>query len=158
MLYKLWISDAFAQEGIAPDGKEAPGWMNDWTIFYWGWWIAWSPYVGMFIAKISRGKDLDKKLSVALNYSSCNSKLFEKILNILFFALSHISGRTIKDFLMYTLTIPCLYSFLWFSMFGGVGVKMENLARQANLTCDSPLGGTKSTESFNGLYLLSCRY
>ena len=87
-----------------------------------------------------------------------HSCLFEKILNILFFALSHISGRTIKDFLMYTLTIPCLYSFLWFSVFGGVGVKMENLARQAHLTCDSPLGGAKSTESFNGLYLLSCRY
>ena len=40
---------------MALDGKEAPGWMNDWTIFYWGWWIAWSPFVGMFIAKISKG-------------------------------------------------------------------------------------------------------
>ncbi len=41
--------------GNAPDGKQAKDWMNDWTIFYWGWWIAWSPFVGMFIAKISRG-------------------------------------------------------------------------------------------------------
>ena len=54
--YVNLYSDAFAQEADAPDGKEAPNWMNDWTIFYWGWWIAWSPYVGMFIAKISRGK------------------------------------------------------------------------------------------------------
>ena len=54
----LFVSDAFAQEGNAPDEKEAPGWMNDWTIFYWGWWIAWSPFVGMFIAKISRGMKL----------------------------------------------------------------------------------------------------
>ena len=99
-----------------------------------------------------------KKLSLVLNYCSCNSNLFEKILNILFLPFFQISGRTIKDFLMYTLTIPCLYSFLWFSVFGGVGIKMENLARKANLTCDSPLGGGKSTESFNGLYLLSCRY
>ena len=36
-------TDAFAQLGNAPDGKEAPNWMDDWTIFYWGWWIAWSP-------------------------------------------------------------------------------------------------------------------
>lgn len=26
------------------------GWQNGWTVFYWGWWIAWAPFVGMFIA------------------------------------------------------------------------------------------------------------
>jgi len=31
-------------------------WQNDWTIFYWAWWIAWSPFVGMFIARISKGR------------------------------------------------------------------------------------------------------
>src|SRR5690625_6504388 len=31
-------------------------WQNSWTIFYWGWWIAWSPFVGTFIAQISRGR------------------------------------------------------------------------------------------------------
>ena len=31
-------------------------WQNEWTLFYWGWWIAWSPFVGMFIARISRGR------------------------------------------------------------------------------------------------------
>ncbi len=31
-------------------------WTNFWTIFYWAWWIAWSPFVGMFIARISRGR------------------------------------------------------------------------------------------------------
>ncbi|MGO3706861.1 MAG: BCCT family transporter [Mesonia hippocampi] len=31
-------------------------WQNDWTVFYWGWWIAWSPFVGMFIARISKGR------------------------------------------------------------------------------------------------------
>ena len=31
-------------------------WQNAWTIFYWGWWIAWSPFVGMFIARISKGR------------------------------------------------------------------------------------------------------
>jgi choline/glycine/proline betaine transport protein len=32
------------------------GWMGSWTVFYWGWWIAWSPFVGMFIARISKGR------------------------------------------------------------------------------------------------------
>ncbi|MEX0811934.1 MAG: BCCT family transporter [Chitinophagales bacterium] len=31
-------------------------WQNSWTVFYWGWWIAWSPFVGMFIARISKGR------------------------------------------------------------------------------------------------------
>ena len=31
-------------------------WQGGWTIFYWGWWIAWSPFVGMFIARISKGR------------------------------------------------------------------------------------------------------
>ncbi len=33
-------------------------WQNDWTIFYWGWWAAWAPFVGMFIARISRGRSI----------------------------------------------------------------------------------------------------
>lgn len=35
---------------------EPSGWIGGWTLFYWGWWIAWSPFVGMFIARISRGR------------------------------------------------------------------------------------------------------
>jgi choline/glycine/proline betaine transport protein len=36
----------------------SPGseWQGSWTVFYWSWWIAWSPFVGMFIARISRGR------------------------------------------------------------------------------------------------------
>lgn len=33
-------------------------WQSKWTIFYWSWWIAWSPYVGMFIARVSRGRTI----------------------------------------------------------------------------------------------------
>jgi choline/carnitine/betaine transport len=33
-------------------------WFSSWTVFYWGWWIAWSPFVGMFIARISRGRTI----------------------------------------------------------------------------------------------------
>ncbi|WP_186753573.1 BCCT family transporter [Echinicola salinicaeni] len=34
------------------------GWQGDWTIFYWAWWVSWSPFVGMFIARVSRGRTI----------------------------------------------------------------------------------------------------
>ncbi len=33
-------------------------WIGGWTLFYWGWWIAWAPFVGMFIARVSRGRTI----------------------------------------------------------------------------------------------------
>lgn len=37
---------------------EQTTWIGGWTLFYWGWWIAWSPFVGMFIARVSRGRTI----------------------------------------------------------------------------------------------------
>lgn len=37
-------------------GREDTGFLHDWTSFYWAWWIAWSPFVGMFIARVSKGR------------------------------------------------------------------------------------------------------
>ena len=37
---------------------EPNSWLGSWTLFYWGWWISWSPFVGMFIARISRGRTI----------------------------------------------------------------------------------------------------
>ncbi|HIW06837.1 MAG TPA: BCCT family transporter [Candidatus Ignatzschineria merdigallinarum] len=42
----------------AAEKTKIEGWLGGWTIAYWGWWIAWSPFVGMFIAKISRGRTI----------------------------------------------------------------------------------------------------
>ena len=39
-------------------GEDGAGWQSGWTMFYWGWWISWSPFVGMFIARISRGRTI----------------------------------------------------------------------------------------------------
>jgi len=35
-----------------------PGWVGGWTIFYWAWWVAWGPFVGAFIARISKGRSV----------------------------------------------------------------------------------------------------
>lgn len=40
------------------DAYRESGWQGWWTLFYWGWWIAWSPFVGIFIARISRGRTI----------------------------------------------------------------------------------------------------
>ncbi len=43
---------------LAPMSSAESDWMKSWTLFYWGWWIAWAPFVGMFIARISRGRTI----------------------------------------------------------------------------------------------------
>ncbi len=50
---------AYAREVIPlsnPFGREDDGYREGWTAFYWAWWISWSPFVGMFIARVSRGR------------------------------------------------------------------------------------------------------
>ena len=42
----------------APLNKENREWINGWTIFYWAWWISWSPFVGIFIARVSKGRTI----------------------------------------------------------------------------------------------------
>ena len=56
-----YISNLFAQT-FNLYAYEPTGWIGGWTLFYWGWWIAWSPFVGMFIARISRGRTVRQVL------------------------------------------------------------------------------------------------
>ena len=63
-------------------------WYSGWTIFYWAWWISWAPFVGIFIARISK-------------------------------------GRTIKEFIGGVLLVPAILSFIWFAIFGGIGLSTE---------------------------------
>ncbi|MCU5782545.1 Choline/carnitine/betaine transporter family protein [Alcanivorax balearicus MACL04] len=48
----------YTYQPVESDGSGPQGWLGDWTLFYWGWWISWSPFVGMFIARISRGRSI----------------------------------------------------------------------------------------------------
>ena len=70
---------------LAPFNESENDWISGWTIFYWAWWITWAPFVGSFIARISR-------------------------------------GRTIKEFVACVLLVPLLFTFLWFSTFGGSAI------------------------------------
>ncbi len=43
---------------LSPFNNENGDWIQGWTIFYWAWWIAWSPFVGTFIARVSKGRTI----------------------------------------------------------------------------------------------------
>ena len=61
-LLRGFVSNIGTYVGVLPElafwTQTAGGatWQSSWTIFYWGWWISWSPFVGMFIARISKGR------------------------------------------------------------------------------------------------------
>lgn len=61
-------------------------WLNTWTLFFWAWWVAWAPFVGLFLARISR-------------------------------------GRTIREFVIGTLTIPFIFTLMWISIFGNSAIE-----------------------------------
>ena len=46
--------------------REDKAWYQSWTIFYWAWWISWSPFVGMFIARISKGRTIREFMAAVL--------------------------------------------------------------------------------------------
>src|SRR5699024_6444511 len=46
--------------------QEKLPWFYNWTILYWAWWISWSPYVGIFIAKISKGRTIREFVAAVL--------------------------------------------------------------------------------------------
>jgi BCCT family betaine/carnitine transporter len=46
--------------------RQDEDWMHAWTVFYWAWWVSWSPFVGMFIARISRGRTIREFLIAVL--------------------------------------------------------------------------------------------
>jgi len=50
-----------------PFGREEDTtWFHGWTVFYWAWWISWSPFVGMFIARVSRGRTVREFVTAVL--------------------------------------------------------------------------------------------
>ncbi len=93
-----FVKDSFA---INPFGDKS--WLGSWTIFYWAWWIAWGPFVGTFIARISK-------------------------------------GRTIREFVIGVILAPSLVSFIWFSVFGSLGLNLDtNIISKAIETTETAL-------------------
>ncbi|MGF1470717.1 MAG: BCCT family transporter [Rubrobacteraceae bacterium] len=79
---------AFANMSFRAGAFTDSEWAQSWTLFYWAWWISWAPFVGTFIARISR-------------------------------------GRTIREFVGGVLFAPVIFSFLWFTVFGGAAIHLD---------------------------------
>ncbi|WP_349018380.1 BCCT family transporter [Corynebacterium striatum] len=89
---------------------EAGEWLSSWTIFYWAWWVSWSPFVGMFLARISR-------------------------------------GRSVREFCIGVMLIPAGLSTVWFAIFGGTAIHMEQNGNSIS-------GESSEVELFNLLHNL----
>lgn len=71
VIQMLFETDALGQlqygQGRAIDGKAAEAyWMNAWTVFYWAWWTSWSGFVGIFLARISKGRTVREVIAYCL--------------------------------------------------------------------------------------------
>ncbi|EGQ3592707.1 BCCT family transporter [Staphylococcus pseudintermedius] len=82
-LLNSFLFNSFDAAATNPRKRE---WMSDWTLYYWGWWLSWSPFVGVFIARVSK-------------------------------------GRSIREFISGVLLVPVIVSFIWFSVFGVLGIE-----------------------------------
>jgi betaine/carnitine transporter, BCCT family len=60
----------------SPFGRDDTNFSQGWTSFYWAWWISWSPFVGMFIARVSRGRTVREFILSVLLIPSCVSVLW----------------------------------------------------------------------------------
>jgi choline/glycine/proline betaine transport protein len=82
---------SFHAEAFA--GADA-GWQHGWTIFFWGFWIAWSPFVGMFIARISKGRTIREFVAGVLVVPALFSLVWMAVFNgaAIFVELNVLSG------------------------------------------------------------------
>lgn len=61
---------------LSLEDSSAREWQGSWTIFYWAWWISWSPFVGMFVARVSRGRTIREFIVAVLFVPSLLSFLW----------------------------------------------------------------------------------
>ncbi len=62
-LLNTFLFNSFDTAALNPQKHE---WMSSWTLYYWGWWLSWSPFVGVFIARVSKGRSIREFISGVL--------------------------------------------------------------------------------------------
>ncbi len=111
----LYLGDLFQMTfdvGAYQRGEGAADWFAGWTVFYWGWWISWSPFVGVFIARISRGRTVRQFVTGVL--------LVPTIVGFLWFAVLGGTG-------------------LFEELFGGADIVANNLSPDGDLIVESAI-------------------
>jgi BCCT family betaine/carnitine transporter len=74
------IAQNFIRMNTWTDGFTESAFVENWTIFYWAWWIAYGPFVGLFVTRISRGRTIRQVIFGMLGYGSLGAAMFYMIL------------------------------------------------------------------------------
>ncbi len=95
-----------------PFGRDDANFTQGWTAFYWAWWISWSPFVGMFIARVSRGRTVREFITCVLLIPSAASVLW----------MTSFGGTAINQFVNqgYTAVVDAELSLTLFAMLEGL--------------------------------------
>ncbi|OOE67138.1 BCCT transporter [Salinivibrio sp. PR6] len=95
-----------------PFGRDDANFTQGWTSFYWAWWISWSPFVGMFIARVSRGRTVREFITCVLLIPSAASVLW----------MTSFGGTAIDQFVNdgYTAVVDAELSLTLFAMLEGL--------------------------------------
>jgi choline-glycine betaine transporter len=90
----LYLREFIFQSLWTDTFSEAEGWLGAWTVFYWAWWISWSPFVGGFIARISRGRTIREFVVGVLVFPTVMSFVFITVMggNAIYFDMQGASG------------------------------------------------------------------
>ena len=83
----IWADIAMMSARTGAEGVDVNTWLQSWTIFYWAWWVSWTPFVGMFIARISRGRTIRQFVAGVL--------LVPSVVSLVWFAV--FGGAAIKS-------------------------------------------------------------
>jgi choline/carnitine/betaine transport len=91
--YARDLAEMASRTEAVGDG-ELRTWMSGWTIFYWAWWVSWTPFVGMFIARISKGRTIRQFVTGVLLVPSIVSVIWFGIFGGTAFGIQQEADRT----------------------------------------------------------------
>jgi len=97
--------NTFIQQSLYIEPYGDNSWVNNWRIFYWAWWIAWAPFVGTFIARISRGRTIREFVLGVIVAPSIASFIWFAVFGILGIDLL-FSGKEDLDVLKTIAAVP----------------------------------------------------
>ncbi|WP_347551743.1 BCCT family transporter [Pseudalkalibacillus hwajinpoensis] len=96
---------------IEPNNADQRSWVNSWTIFYWAWWISWSPFVGIFIARISKGRTIKEFMMGVLFVPSIVCFIFFAVFGVSALDLQQNGIAMISDYSIETATFAVLQEY-----------------------------------------------
>lgn len=93
---------------LEPINEERRAWVDGWTVFYWAWWISWAPFVGIFIARISRGRTVKEFMLGVLLVPSLVCFIFFAVFGVSALNLEQNNIAKISDYSLETATFGVL--------------------------------------------------